>query len=434
MASELGKRKAETSAEEADTTSLSKEARREAEAAIGLVGLAGKELSPEEKSQVYKDTYNKKKAEWEAEAGSILENFPELDAKLKAEGVSVEECAQSVKPTKENVEMIVEVLKTLESLPAGGRRSETSSGGRRRRHETPLGRRRSMRGGAWSDVVDFFKVVCGFPFRLIARGAVRFAATTLDPIRQFLGNEDNLNRAADYVARLPLMAGAWAVGADLMADNSFITRAVTAILQQFGNQIGVGAMLQGLVNAGVNVGAMASAAVWPIATLATLLLVRYAIKTAWAKCYAVANAAIRAEYYGRGMAGLPEDVRLMKTFALAIKLLVKSIASWIVRRVDAIRNRGEYAEMDADLQRWHDQNELIEWARRSGIRASPEDIILQQRLEEQRLPAAGLARLRAAGPLEGPGGQAEAHDGGRRRTRRHRVAKRKTHKKRFHRK
>lgn len=430
MASELGKRKAEGPAEE---PSLSKEARREAEAAIGLVGLAGKEMTAEEKSQVYKDTYNKKKAEWESEVGSILENFPELDAKLKAEGVSVEECAQSVKPTKENVEMIAEVLKTLESLPtSGGRRHETPLG---RRHETPLGRRRGrhMRGGAWSDVVDFFKVVCGFPFRLIARGAVRFAATTLDPIRQFLGNEDNLNRAADYVARLPLMAGAWAVGADLMADNSFITRVVTAILQQFGNQIGIRAMLQGLANAGVNVGAMAGAAVWPIATLATLLLVRYAIKSAWAKCYAVASAAIRAEYFGRGMAGLPEDVRLMKTFALAIKLLVKSIASWIVRRVDAIRNRGEYAEMDADLQRWHDQRELIDWARASGIRASPEEIITQQRLEEQRLPAAGLARLRAAGPLEGPGGSGEAHDGGRRRTRRRRVHKRKTHKKRFHR-
>lgn len=427
MASELGKRKAEGTAEEADTTSLSKEARREAEAAIGLVGLAGKELSPEEKSQVYKDTYNKKKAEWEADVESILEKFPELDAKLKAEGVSVEECAQSVKPTKENVEMVAEVLKTLESLPAGG-------GGRRRRHETPLGRRRSMRGGAWSDVVDFFKVVCSFPFRLIARAAVRFAATTLNPIRQFLGNEDNLNRVAEHVAQLPFLAGAWALGHDLMADNSFITRVVTAILQRFGNQLGVRAMLQGLVNAGVNVGAMAGAAVWPIATLATLLLVRYAVKSAWAKCYSVASAAIRAEYFGRGMAGLPEDVRLMKTFALAIKLLVKSIGSWIIRRVDGILNRGEYAEMDADLQRWHDQNELIEWARRSGIRASPEDIILQQRLEEQRLPAAGLARLREAGPLEGPGGSAEAHDGGRRRTRRHRVPKRKTHKKRFHRK
>lgn len=420
MASSLGKRKATESAEEPDTASLSKQARREAEAAIGLVGLAGKELTPEQKSQVFKDTYNKKKAEWESEVGSILANFPELDAKLKGEGVSVEECAQSVKPTKENVEIVTEVLKTLESLPAGGGR---------RRH------RRSMRGGAWSDVVDFFKVVCGFPFRMVTRGATRFAETTLNPIQQFLGNEDNLNRAADYVARLPLIAGAWALGADLMADDSFITRVVVAILHWFGNQIGVLAMLQGLVNAGINVGAMAGAAVWPIAALASVLLVRYAVKTAWAKCYAVASGAIRAEYYGRGMEGLPEDVRLMKTFALAIKLFIKSIASWIVRRVDAIRNRGEYAEMDAELQRWHDERELIDWARRTGIRASPEDIILQRRLVEQRLPAAGLARLRAAGPLEGPGGSAEAHDGGRRKrkTRKHRIVHRKTQR-RFHRK
>ena len=298
-----------------------------------------------------------------------------------------------------------------------------------------------MRGGAWSDVVQFFKVVCGFPFRVVARGAVRFANTTLDPIAQFLGNEDNLNRAADYIARLPLLAGAWALGRDLMADNSFVVRLVTAILSWFGGQLNIGGMLQGLVNAGVNVGAMAGAAVWPVAALATILLVRYAAKTAWARAYRVASGAIRAQYFGRGMEGLPEDVRLMKTFALAIKLFVKSMASWILKRIEALRRDPEREEMDADLQRWSDEREMVEWARRSGVQAEAEDIIRQVRQEAMPIPAAGLARLRAAPPLA-PGGQGEAsdapaetHDGGRRRkTRRRRVPKRKTHKKRFHRK
>jgi hypothetical protein len=389
------------------------EAREEAEASIGLLGLR-REVPAEERTQIYKDTYNQVKAEWEREVAEILAGLPEeIERRLAEEGVDTEQCKLFFPINAENVRTVAEVMKGFS--PSGGRRrSETSSG-------------RHQRGGAFKDdVYYFFKSVCTFPFRAIGRAFTAMGEEGMRPIAAYLDNDENVLAVARRIMQVGQIALAGLGAADLARDNSLITRMVTAILTFISEYIGPMEIVQGAITMGWNAGRMVAAATWPLVTLATFLIVRYAVREFWGRAYAFARDQVNR------LPAEGERARAARTFGLATIVFVKQVFLWLRRGLESFRrNRDpDVVALDRDLAAYMAEAEAIRWARRARVMPAGAPPAGAPANAAQAAQAAIQALADAAAELA----PLPAGEGGRRKTRKHRRHPRRTHKKRFHRK